>query len=60
MYHLNSLDQLLILDISEFMLGAAPGWNSAISWTSVYFWLIELSGLSIALINRLLQYVVNG
>jgi hypothetical protein len=60
MYHLNSLDQLVILDISEFKLGAAIRWNSAISWTSVYLWLIELSGLSSALINRLLQYVVNS
>lgn len=60
MYNLNSLDQLLILDISEFMLGAATRWNMAISWTSVYFRLIELCGFSSAMINRLLQYMVNG
>jgi hypothetical protein len=58
MYHLNSLDQLLILDISEFVVGAATRWNMAISWTSVYLWLLELCGFSSALINRLLQYVV--
>jgi len=60
MYHINSRDQLLILDISEFMLGAATRWNSAVSWTSVYLSLIELCGLFSALINRLLLYVVNS